>query len=115
MSVEPVTGMTSVTVYTLIVKAKDVVTWINSRLDQLKLSDDLATKIKGKLAYLQMIIKKIEPHLKKDGDTEEIKQFLSHLENAYQSCNEILENMQLTNLLHQCLQISVSCIALKLS
>ena len=80
---------TGVTVYTLIVKAQQVVTWINSRLDQLKLSDDLATRIKDKLEYLQTTIKKIEPHLKKDGDTEEIKQFLTHLEKAHQSCTEI--------------------------
>ena len=60
---------TGVTVYTLIVKAQQVVTWISSRLDQLKLSDDLATRIKGKLEYLQMTIRKIEPHLKKDCDT----------------------------------------------
>ena len=89
---------TGVTLYTLIVKAKDAVTWINSYLDQFKLSDDLATRIKCKLEYLQMTIKKIEPHLKKDDDTEEIQQFLAHLEKAGQSCTEISEKPAINKL-----------------
>ena len=79
------------TVFSLIGKAKDVILWIIDRLDKLKLSNDVVTRIKESLENLQLAIKKIEPHIKKDSDTEEIKNFLTHLENASKSCIKIAE------------------------
>ena len=74
-------------------KAKDMVVWMINRLDQLKLSEDTAIKVKGKLDYFEKITRKIEPHLKQDDDTEEINQFVAHIEKAHQSCADIqLEN-----------------------
>ena len=86
------------TVYSLIGNAKDIVVWINNRLEQLKLSEYATFTVREKLEYLQMTIRKIEPHLKQDGDTEEVKQFLSHLEKASQSCSHISERHVITRL-----------------
>ena len=41
--------------------------------------------------YFERIIRKIEPHLKQDSDTEELEQFLSYLEKAKKSCADIPE------------------------
>ena len=82
----------------VLLTAKDIVVWITNRLDQLKLSEDTAIKVKGKLESFEKIIKKIEPHLKQDDDIEEIKQFLDHLEKAYQLCADILEKHVITRL-----------------
>ena len=79
------------TVFSLVGKAKDAILWIIDRLDKLKLSDNVVTRITESLEYLQLTIKKIEPHVKKDSDTEEIKNFLTHLENASESCKNIAE------------------------
>ena len=57
----------------------------------MKLSDNVVTRIKENLEYLQLIIKKIEPHVKKDRNAEEIKNLLTHLENASKSCIKIAE------------------------
>ena len=43
-----------------------------------------------------MTIKKIEPHLKKDGDTEEMKQLVGNLGKATQSCTNISEKHIIT-------------------
>ena len=77
------------TVFSLIGKAKDAIFWIIDRIDQLKLSDSVVTRIKEILEYLELTIKKIEPHIKKDGDTEELKNFLTHLQKASESCASI--------------------------
>ena len=60
----------------LLPTALNIIQLIKNRLDQLKLSEDIATKIKEKLDYLQMTIRKIEPHLKRVDDAEELQQFL---------------------------------------
>ena len=77
------------TVFSILGKAKDLLAFIMDRLDQLKLSENVVSRIKENLEYLQLTIKKIEPHLKKDSDVEEIVQFHTHLQNASQSCSDI--------------------------
>ena len=102
------------TVFSLLGKAKDLLLFILDRLDQLKLSDKIVTKTRESLEYLQRTIKKIEPYIKEDGETEEIKQFLNHLEKAFKSCNKISEKHLLTKLLQQHLQSSLNCVVWKL-
>ena len=51
----------------------------------------LVTRIMERVKYLQSTIKRIEPYLKKDSDTEEILHFLDHLEEASKSCSDISE------------------------
>ena len=77
------------TIISLLGKAKDLIIFIIDRLDQLKLSENLVSKIKENLEYLRLTIKKIEPYIKKDSDTKEIEQFLIHIQNATQSCSDI--------------------------
>ena len=86
-----VTEMPVDTVCSLIGKAIDVIGWIIDRLNQLKLTDDVAARISEMLKYLQMTIHKIRSHLKQDSDTKEIKQFLALLENSSQLCAHISE------------------------
>ena len=57
----------------------------------MKLSEKIVSRIKESVEYLQSTIKKIEPNLKKDSDTEEMQHFLTHLENASKSCTDISE------------------------
>ena len=57
----------------------------------MKLSESIVSRIKEGVEYLQSTIKKIEPYLKKDSDTEEMQDFLTHLENASKSCTDISE------------------------
>ena len=87
-----------VDVLSLMLKAKDMVVWITNHLDQLKISEDTAIKVKGKLDYFEKAIRKIEPHLKQDDDTEEIELFFTHLEKVSQLCADILENHVMTRL-----------------
>ena len=86
------------TIFSLIGKAKDTIFWIVDRIDQLKLSDSVVTRIEEILKYLELTIKKIEPHVKKDSDTEEIKNFLTHLQNASESCRSIEKKKTLVKL-----------------
>ena len=79
------------TVFSLLCKAKDVVFFIFDHLEKLQLSEDGKRRIKDSLEYLQLTIKKIEPYIKEDSDTEEIKQFLTHLRKASESCASISE------------------------
>ena len=79
------------TVFGLLGKAKDVVIVILDHLEKLKLAENVVTRIKENLEYLQLTIKKIEPHIKKDSDAEEIKNFLTHLQKASESCVSISE------------------------
>ena len=65
--------------FSLLGKATDLVFSIADRRNQLGLSEDVVTKIKENLEYIQLTIKKIAPHVKKHNDTEELKQFLIHL------------------------------------
>ena len=78
-------------VFSLIGKASSIIFIITGRLDQIKQIGNNVSKVKEHLEYLQLTIKKIEPHLKKDADTEELEQFLTHLQNASKSCSDILE------------------------
>ena len=80
-----------VDVFSLMLKAKDIIIWIVNRLEELKISEDAAVEVKGRLDFFKKTISKIEPHLKQDDETEEIKQFLAHLEKASQSCADISE------------------------
>ena len=77
------------TVLTIIGKTKDVLDFIIDRLDQLALSKEVATRINERLEHLKQTIRKIEPHIKKDSDTKELEQFLTHLENIVKSCTDI--------------------------
>ena len=79
------------TVFSLFGKAKDLLILIMDRLDQLKLSENVVSRIKENLEYLQLTVKKIEPYLKRDSDVEEIVQFLTHLQKASLSCSDISE------------------------
>ena len=79
------------TLISLVGKAKDLLIFIMDRLEKLKLSENVVLRIKENLGYLQQKIEKIEPFLKEDSDTEEIKQFLIHLQNISQSCSSISE------------------------
>ena len=79
----------------LVVKASSIIKSIIDRLHQLKLSEDIARKIIEKLEYLQMTIKRVEPHLKKVDDAGELEQFVAHLQQAYQSCVYILETSRI--------------------
>ena len=78
-------------IVTLVGKAIDLINFIMKRLDQLKLSENVVLRIKENLGYLEQKIKKIEPLLKEDSDTEEINQFLVHLQNIRQLCSSISE------------------------
>ena len=73
----------------LIGEAKGLICFINDRLDQMKLSENTASRIKESLEYLQSTIRKIEPYLKKDSATKEIEYFLAHLKAACESCSAI--------------------------
>jgi len=75
--------------FSLLAKAKDGICWILDHLDKLGLSEDLVRNIKENLEYMQIKIKQIEPYVKRDSDTKEIKQFLTHLEKAQQLCANI--------------------------
>ena len=78
-----------VDIISIILSAKDLVKLIIDRVCQMKLSQDVVSRIKENMKYLQLTIEKIEPHLKKDSDTEEMEQFLVHLQNASKSCDAI--------------------------
>ena len=79
------------TVFSLLKTAADIIIIIINRLNQMKMSENLVSRIIENVKYLQSTIKIIEPHLKKDSDTEEILHFLGHLENASKSCSAISE------------------------
>ena len=79
------------TVFCLLGKAKDFIIFVIDRIDQLKLSENIVTRIKESLEYLKLTIHKIEPYIKKDSDTKELTDFLSHLENSSKLCSDILE------------------------
>ena len=80
------------TVFSLLGKAVQIILLIKGRLEQLKLSKDVVTRIKENLEYLQLTIKEIEPCVKKDdSDIEELAQFLTQLENISKSCTDISE------------------------
>ena len=80
-----------VDIFSIISSAKDILKFIIDRICQLKLSENIVSRIKENLEYLQQTIKKIEPYLKKDSDTKEIIQFLSHLQSVSKSCDAIAE------------------------
>ena len=81
------------TVFYFIGKVKDLVCEIMDRLEQLKLSDTISKRVKENLEYIELTIKKIEPHVKKGTDTEEIKNMVTHLQNASESCTKSKKNM----------------------
>ena len=84
------------TLFSLIGKAKDILILIIDRLDQMKLSENIGSRIKESLEYLQSTLKKIEPHLKQESDMKEILQLFTHLENASKTCSYISEDNKIT-------------------
>ena len=77
------------TVFSLLGTAKNVVCSIMDHIDKLKLSENVVTRIMKNLEYIELTIKKIEPHIKTDSDTKEILQFLDHLKNVSATCDSI--------------------------
>ena len=69
--------------------AKGVVCWIIDRIDKLKLSENVWTRVKTNLEYMNLTIEKIEPYVKKDSDTKEITEFLSQLKKVSAMCDDI--------------------------
>ena len=77
--------------FSLLAKGKHLLDSIIDRFDQLKLSENVVTRIKEGLEYMQQIIRKIEPCVKKDIDIKELTEFLTQLENVSISCTDISE------------------------
>ena len=75
----------------LLCKAKDFILWILDRIEKMGISDNKIIRINENLKYMQQTIKKIEPHIKNEGDTKVIEEFLTYLQNAYESCTNISE------------------------
>ena len=86
------------TVVSLLAKGNELIFWIIDRLNKLKLAEGLIRRIKEHLEYIQLTIRKIKPYVQKNTDTEEIKTFLSHLENASKSCSGISDEHTLVKL-----------------
>ena len=77
------------TVFSLLSTAKNIVGSIMDHIDQLKLSENVVTRILKNLEYIELTIKKIEPHVKKDSDTKEITEFLDQLKSVSDKCDSI--------------------------
>jgi len=78
-----------INIVSLLVIAKDSICWIIDRLDKLGLSENIVSRITKKLEDMQLKIKEIEPYLKRDSDTKEIQDILTHLEKAKKLCVDI--------------------------
>lgn len=81
----------SLDIFGVLGKGKDLILWIYDRIEKLGISDNKVIRIKENLKYMQQTIEKIEPHIKNEDDTKEITEFITYLQNAYESCTNISE------------------------